>query len=203
MNYLKLTKQALGLILSVTLLAACSSPSEKPATTKPATTENQAAVINPNYEIASPEYSDLAAKSLTSFANLDFEAWTATMSDDVVFYFPDGDAGTRTELSGKKAILDWWNNIKQSSYITQMTYLNHVDMPVIAKHNLPYTDLSGVFVISYFSNELIVNGKSVKLRMNVTVHFNANKLIDRVYTYYDRTKIVEAAGKNVLEKESK
>ena len=197
MNYLKFTKKALGLSLSVMLLGGCSSPTEKPATT-----ENQAAapVVNPDYEIASPEYSELAAKSLTSFANLDFEAWTATMSDDVIFYFPDGDAGARTELSGKKAILDWWNNIKRPSYVTQMTYLNHVDMPVVAKHTLPYSNLTGVFVISYFSNELIVNGKSVKLRMNVTVHFNADKLIDRVYTYYDRTKIVLAVGKNVLEK---
>ena len=145
----------------------------------------------------------MASKSLTHFADMDFEAWTATMSDDVIFYFPDGDAGTRTELSGKKAILDWWNNIKQPTYVSKMTYLNHVDMPVVAKNTLPYSNLTGVFVISYFSNELIVNGKTVKLRMNVTVHFNADKLIDRVYTYYDRTKIVQASGKNILEKENK
>lgn len=200
MNYSKLTKHVLAVCLSVMLLSACSSHNEKSATT-----ENQPAstVVNPDYEIASPEYSELAAKSLTSFANLDFEAWTATMSDDVVFYFPDGDAGTRTELSGKKAILDWWNNIKQPAYITKMTYLNHVDMPIVAKNTLPYSNLTGVFVISYFSNEMTINGKSVNLRMNVTVHFNSNKQIDRVYSYYDRTKVVEAVGKNILEKESK
>lgn len=200
MNNLNLTKQCLVICLSLILLAGCSSPAEKPASS-----ENQAPAtsVNADYEIAPAEYSELAAKSLTSFAKLDFEAWAATMSEDVVFYFPDGDAGTRTELKGKKAILDWWNSMKQPSYIQQMTYLNHVDIPVISKNNLPYTNLSGVFVISYFSNELIINGKTIKLRMNVTVHFNSDKLIDRVYTYYDRTKIVEAVGKNILEKENK
>lgn len=189
MKYLTLTKQALSICFVAILLSRCASPTEKTA-----------AVVNPNYEIASPEYSELAEKSLTSWSNLDLDTWASTMSDDVVFYFPDGDAGTRTELAGKKAVLDWWTNWKQTSDIQQMTYLNHVDIPVIAKNTLPYSNLTGVFVISYFSNQLIYNGTSVNLRMNVTVHFNSDKLIDRIYTYYDRTKIIEAMKKNILDK---
>ena len=200
MNYLKLTKQALGLSLSVMLMAACSSPAEKPATT-----ENQpaATVVNPDYEIASPEYSELAAKALTSWSKLDFESWTAMMSDEVVFYFPDGDAGTRTELAGKQTVLDWWNNWKQTSGIQSMTYKDHIDIPVNAKNTLAYSGLSGIMVFSYFSNELIYNSDPVKLRMNVVVHFNSNKQIDRVYSYYDRTKIVEIMKNNILDKGSK
>jgi hypothetical protein len=56
-----------------------------------------------------------------------------------------------------------------------------------------------VSVISYFSNTLNINGTPVKVRMNFSVHFNKDKLIDRYYTYYDRTKIVAAMGKNVLD----
>jgi hypothetical protein len=200
MNYLKLTKQALGLSLSVMLLAACSSPADKSATT-----ENQetTTVVNPDYEIASPEYSELAAKALTSWSKLDFESWTSMMSDDVRYYFPDGDSGTRTELVGKQTVLDWWNNWKQTSGIQSMTYKDHIDIPVNTKNTLAYSGLSGIIVLSYFSNELIYNGNPVNLRINVVVHFNSNKQIDRVYTYYDRTKIVEEMNKNILDKRSK
>jgi hypothetical protein len=200
MNYLKLTKQALCLSLSVILLAACSSPSEKPTTTENQPTET---VVNPDYEIASPEYSELAAKALTSWSKLDFESWTAMMSDDVVFYFPDGDAGTRTELAGKQMVFEWWNNWKQTSGIQSMTYKDHIDIPVNVKSTLAYSGLSGIMVFSYFSNELIYNRDPVNLRMNFVVHFNSNKKIDRVYSYYDRTKIVEKMKKNILDKGSR
>lgn len=192
MKFSTLRLHAFSIAFAAVLVSGCSIPSEKTAV-----------VVNPSYEIASPDYSGLAAQALTSWSKFDFDAWTSMMSDDVLFYFPDGDAGTRTELVGRTAVLDWWTNWKQTSGIQQMTYINHVDIPVIAKETLPYSNLTGVFVISYFSNELIYNGTPVKLRMNVTVHFNSDKLIDRVFTYYDRTKIIQAMGKNILDNESK
>jgi len=177
------------------LISGCASPAEN----KPEAAEEETSAVNPNYEIAPQEYSDLAVKSLTSWMNLDFEGWTSTMSDDVVFYFPDGDSGTRTELVGKEAVLDWWNNWEQTSGIQSMTYTNHVEIPVIAKDTLAYSNLTGVFVINYFSNELMYNETSVKLRMNIAVHFNSDNLIDRIYSYYDRSKIIQAMGINILE----
>jgi hypothetical protein len=42
----------------------------------------------------------------------------------------------------------------------------------------------------------------VRLRMNFSAHFNKDKKIDRYYTYYDRTKIVQAMGSNILEKKN-
>lgn len=188
-------KHHLFFIGFLALLSGCASPTEN----KPAVAEEEKSAMNPNYEIASPEYSELAVKSFTSWINLDFEGWTSTMSDDVVFYFPDGDAGTRTELVGKEALLDWWNNWEQTSGIQSMTYSNHVEIPIIAKDTMAYSNLTGVFVITYFSNELMYNETSVKLRMNIAVHFNSDNLIDRIYSYYDRSKIIEAMGINILE----
>jgi len=34
----------------------------------------------------------------------------------------------------------------------------------------------------------------------MVTHFNADKKIDRYVTYYDRSVIIKATGKNVLEK---
>lgn len=169
------------------MAAACSpSPAEGPAAT------------NPDYEIGTTDYSDLAVEALTAWMQLDFDAWGAMLSDDVEFYFPDGDAGTRTSLIGKAAVLDWWKNWKETSGIQSMTYLNHVDIPVVAKVSNPYTALTGPLVISYFSNELVYSAATVKIRMNVVMYFDSARLINRVYTYYDRTGILEATGTNVL-----
>ncbi len=189
MNYLNslLKQPALGLCVIAVFASGCATPAEKPAT-----------ATNPHYEIGATEYSDLAVKSLSSWTQLDFDAWAATMSDDAEFYFPDGDAGTRTSLIGKAAVLDWWRNWKKTSGIQSMTYRDHVDIPVIAKETLPYSGLRGPLVFSYFSNELVYSGATVNLRMNVAIHFNSEKLIDRFYTYYDRTKIIAATGTNIL-----
>ena len=152
-----------------------------------------------SFAIASPDYSVLATKALTAFAALDIDKWTAMMSDDIEYYFPDGDAGTRTALKGKKNVIDWWKNWKATSGIQSMTYTNHVDIPLNVRDTLVYSGMTGNLVISYFSNHLVYNGVPINLRMNFVVHFNKDNLIDRYYTYYDRTKIIEATKTNILD----
>ena len=183
------TQPALGLCVIAVFASGCATPAEKPTT-----------ATNPHYEIGGTEYSDLAVTSLSAWAQLDLDAWAVTMSDDAEFYFPDGDAGTRTSLIGKAAVLEWWRNWKTTSGIQSMTYRDHVEIPVIAKVTNPYTGLTGPLVISYYSNELAYRGATVKLRMNVVMYFNSAKLINRVYTYYDRTKIIAAMRTNILAK---
>jgi hypothetical protein len=163
---------------------------------------DKAQTVKPNIEIASPEYSKLAADALTYLTNLDIDKWASMMSDDVEFTFPDGDEGTRTKLTGKKAVADWWSNWKKTSGVKSMTFEKHVEIPVNSMTVNPSTGLAGVSVISYFSNRMDINGSPVRLRMNFSAHFNKDKKIDRYYTYYDRTKIVQAMGKNILEKKN-
>lgn len=182
------------LILSCSIIAlliiGCESPPEKTT-----------ASINPSYEIASSEYSNLAVKALTALANFEFDSWGSMLADDVEFYFPNGDADTRTKLSGKSNVVAWWKNWKETSGVQSMSYTNNVDVPVIAKETMAYSGLTGVIVFSYFSNEIIYQEGAVKLRMNFVVHFNKDNLIDRYYTYYDRSGIVEIMNKNILDSE--
>lgn len=152
-----------------------------------------------NLEIASPEYAELASKALTYLTKLDIDQWASMLADDVEYNFPDGDEGTRTKLTGKAAVQGWWSNWVKTSGIKSMTMDKAVFIPVNSLEKNPSTGLSGVTVISYFSNNMDINGTPLKLRMNFSVHFNKNKLIDRYYTYYDRTQIVATMGKNVLE----
>ncbi len=151
-------------------------------------------------EIASPEYAELAKKALTYLTQLDIDKWASMLADDVEYNFPDGDETTRTKLSGKAAVQGWWSNWVKTSGVKSMTMDKAVFIPLNSFEKNPSTGLTGVSVISYYSNTLNINGTPVKVRMNFTAHFNKDKLIDRYYTYYDRTPIVAAMGKNILEK---
>lgn len=154
--------------------------------------------VDAAYEIASEEYSDLAEEALSHLADLDIDAWGAMLADDVEYYFPDGDSGTRTVLTGKEEVMNWWQNWKENSGIESMTFTEPVFLPVIANRTLNYSGLEGVFVISYFSNEMVFNGNPVRLRMNFVSFFNDENLIYRYYSYYDRTPIIEAMNENIL-----
>jgi hypothetical protein len=151
-------------------------------------------------EIAPPEYAELASKALTYLTSLEIDKWVSMLSDDVEYNFPDGDEGTRTKLTGKAAVQSWWSNWVKTSGVRSMTMDRAVFIPINSSEKNPSTGLTGVSVISYYSNNMNINGTPVKIRMNFSAHFNKDKLIDRYYTYYDRAPIIAAMGKNILEK---
>jgi hypothetical protein len=186
----KSLKPLLSVFFITLLFIGCESPPEK------AIVSNDS-----NYEIASADYSNLSVKALTDLTNFQFDSWGSMLADDVEFYFPDGDAGTRTKLSGKSSVVDWWKNWKETAGVQSMTFTDNVNIPIIAKEKMAYTGLTGVLVISYFSNEIVYQEGSVKLRMNFVAHFNEENLIDRYYTYYDRSGIIELMKKNILDSE--
>ncbi len=165
--------------------------------------ESSSAVQNSKYEIASEEFVDLTLEAFDHLSSFNIDAWGEMLADDVEYYFPDGDAGTRTTLTGKEAVVNWWKNWVESSGIESMTITRPDLIPVRVNESLNYSGLTGDFVLSYFSNELVYsNGNTVNLRMNFAVHFNEDSLIDRYYTYYDRSLIIEAMNENILDTDS-
>jgi hypothetical protein len=153
-----------------------------------------------NYEIAPQEYVDLSEKALSQVIKLDFDTWAGMLADDVEFWFPDGDNNTRTKLVGKKAVIDWWKNWKATSGIKSMSMDEAVFLPVNALKPTAGSKLTGNLVISYFTNKFVFATGTANLRMNFVTHFNTNKKIDRYITTYDRTVIIKAMGKDILQK---
>lgn len=151
-----------------------------------------------NYQVASVRYAEMNEKAMTHLANFEFDKWSAMLSDDVEYYFPDGDAD-RTVLKGKKEVVDWWKNWRETSGIDKMEFVDIVSIPIKANQKLNYSGLDGVITITYFSNRMNFNGQPVNIRSNSASHFNDDSLIDRIYTYYDRTPIIETVDDNILE----
>ena len=154
------------------------------------------------YSIASDDYVELTTTALEHLTSFDFESWGMLLADDVEYYFPDGDENTRTKLIGKEDVLGWWNDWKASSGVTSMEMSNMNKIPIHAKETQKTTGVSGNFVLAWLTTQLsFENGNSVSLRMNMDFHFNDAKLIDRIWSYYDRTGIIEAMGGNILQEE--
>lgn len=165
---------------------------EEPVATAP--------VTNSRFTIASDEYVDLANKSMDVFSKMDFDAWAETLSDSIIYVFPDGDQDTRTRLTGKKAVIDWWKNWQKTSGIQSMTLSEFNHFPLDVTEQPKGGALKGTYDFFYFSNKLAFKKGTIGVRMNFVTHFDANKKIDRYVTYYDRSKIIAVSGIDALQK---
>ena len=194
-HYLPMMAAVLTLCL---FFIGCNTPNTE-TDAKQAVTKAAEAVTNPLFAIAPIEYAGLAEKSLTLLSSLDFDAWAATLADDISYSFPDGDQNTRTTLVGKKAIVDWYKNFKTVSGLQSMTMSEFNSMPINVTGDAKGGASKGIYVISYFSNTFVFKNATIPVRMNFSLHFNADKKIDRYTSYYDRTNIVKALGMNLLE----
>jgi hypothetical protein len=182
---------------AVLFTTACNDA--KTTTEGAASTTTAAAVTNPLFAIAPIEYAELAEKSLKLLGSMDYDAWSATLADTIIYSFPDGDQNTRTTVNGKKAIVDWYKNFKTVSGLQSMTMSEFNSMPINVTGEAKGGASKGIYVISYFSNTFVFKTATVPVRMNFSLHFNADKKIDRCTSYYDRTNIVKALGVNLLE----
>jgi ketosteroid isomerase-like protein len=172
---------------------------EEPKKEETVTPATAAAVTNPNFSIAPVEYAELGEKALGHFAKFEYDAWAEMLADNVTYVFPDGDLDTRTKIEGKAAVLAWWKTWKEKSGIQSMTMIEFNHFPLNVTAQPKGGALMGNYDFCYFSNKMVFAGKPVAVRMNFIAHFNADKKIDRYITYYDRSVIIKATGKNVLE----
>ena len=158
---------------------------------------------HPYYEIASQEYEQISEQYLQHVANMEWEKSYAFLSEDIVFRMPDGDRGSRTSFEGLEQVKDFWNSYKENSGNDKVTFKDFVHIPVEAKKMNVQVGMTGVFNICYFSAALRYGSNTANVRMHWAFHFNEDKKIDGIYTYYDRTPIIEMAQRNFLHNKPK
>ena len=171
----------LALILSVSNCSKADAPIERT-----------------DYEIAPPVYAALAEKSLDLLTSFQFDSWSSMLSDSIIYYFPDGDKNTRTKLEGKTALLAWWKNYKNTSGLESMTIEGANYLPIEVRLMPRNNFKRGVIVYSYFSNKMIFQRETVALQMNFVFHFDKEKMIDQIMTFYDTSPIIKVSGKKFL-----
>ena len=196
-TFFSLAVMAMALLIN----AGCSNntTAKEETSVKDTSAISMPSVTNPNFIIAPMEYVTLSERAFSLMTALNFDAWGDMLADNVVYSFPDGDVETRTKLEGRAAVVGWWKTWKEKAGVQSMTMteFNHFPLNVTAqpKGGAP----TGIYDFVYFSNKIFFGDKAVSLRMNFVLHFNADKKIDRYVTYYDRSVIIKATGKNILE----
>ena len=188
-------------VVATTLtLTSCNAPATADTKTTAVQTEANKMATSPEIEIAPQEYATLAEATIQKNASHDYDGWGAMLADDVEFYYPDGDQDTRTKIIGKQSLLTWVKKADISSGIKSSTISAFNTVPLKINKKMNAGALNGFQVICFYtSNTSYNNGKSVSVRHNAVYHFNDNKLIDRIYNYYDRTPYIKIAGKNILD----
>ena len=157
-----------------------------------------APVETPDVVSAPAEYADIVNQFFEAATKFDFDAMHKDYTVDAVQYWPDGDTETRSSLNGKAEIVAWWKNWQGKSGIEKMTFSNINLVPLQVNKPLKYYNVVGTVVLTYFDSEQVYNGQSVKVRMHWAFAFNADKKITRVFSYYDRTEIIEAVKANLI-----
>ncbi len=150
-------------------------------------TEQSPSEVSGRYTIATDNYIVLAEKALTYQSDFDWEGCADLLADDVQYFLPD----SAQPLVGKSAVLAFWKSWPQRTRLDswQLSHFNHI--PVQTRQALPFSGLSGVYVISMFRGKLhYVDGHTRTLNLNCCLHFNAQKRIDRWYSYYDHRPMI-------------
>lgn len=154
--------------------------------------------VNPKFDIASADYEKLTEQYMQHLANFEWDASYELLADDVVYKLPDGDSDTRTTFKGLDAVKAHWANYQQNSGNDKIVIKDFVHVPVQVNQMDELIGVTGVFDICYFSAELSYGPNKANVRMHWAFHFNDDKKIDGIFTYYDRTPIIKAANKNFL-----
>ena len=154
--------------------------------------------LNPKYDVASDEFSTISENYLQHIARFEWDKSYAYLSEDVVFKLPDGDTGTRTTYHGLAQVKEFWNGYTKMSGNTKASFKDFVHVPVRVNQIIEHIGTTGVFDMCYFSAELSYGKEKADVRMHWAFHFNHEKKIDGIFTYYDRTPIINAAKKNFL-----
>ena len=150
------------------------------------------------YEIAPASFEQLAEQYLQHLADRAFEDSYMYLANDVVFKLPDGDTDTRTTYRGLDQVKEFWDHYVEKSGNDKSAFTDFVHIPVRVNQQIKPIEVTGVFDICYFSAALSYGTKVAHVRMHWALHFNKDNKIDGIYSYYDRTPIMNAAGKNIL-----
>lgn len=132
--------------------------------------------------LAPSTYVVLAQKALTYQADFQWREWADLLAPDVEYYLPEARGPSR--LVGKEAVLAYWKNWPQACKARQVSLSDFTILPLQTTRSLPLAKLPGVYVSVVFERTVIYeSGQEVRRPGCLWLHFNHDKLIDRLYGF--------------------
>ena len=184
--YLNKWKQyALSLVL-LTYAFSCGQ-AEKEA-------ESVIEVEPPAVEAAAEEYADIVSNSLDKFQGLDYVGMMENLTDDVEWYWPNGNAETRSTIQGKDSLMAFWQAYEEMSGLKEMQFTNRNMMPLKVNSPTNYYNVEGTVVLYYGDIHAIYENDTISVRQHIAYTFDDNMKINRMFLYYDRTEWMAMSG---------
>lgn len=133
-------------------------------------------------KVASSNYVVLAQRALTYQADFQWDAWAGLLAPDVEYQLAE-QPGT-APLKGKRAVLAYWQRWPQACHARQVSLSDFTILPLQTTRKLPLAELPGVYVSVVFERTIVYeSGREVRRPGCLWLHFNDDKLIDRLYGF--------------------
>lgn len=146
--------------------------------TAPSATEAKA------YEFGDDKLVEILKKGSASLESGDIDGWLVSFADNAVYHWNNYDS-----LAGKAAISDYWKK-RRADVIDSMSFTKQIWMPIKLNKPMVEDQLTGNYVLCWqVTYARYKTGKSMKQRIHMVYHFDANDKIDRVSQYLDRAPI--------------
>ncbi|QJP35073.1 hypothetical protein F0365_12070 [Nonlabens sp. Ci31] len=173
----------LGLLFSSVFLISCLE-----------TKENEVAEVTieqPAVEAASQKYADIVQESLNVMQDFNFDGLGTYFANDVQWYWPNGGMETRSIIKGKENVINFWKNWRETSGVESMQFYNSDFMPLKTNKSTDQYNVVGVVVLYYGDVTIYGKAGSTIVRQHIVFSFNDDDKIQKVFSYYDRTGIVQ------------
>jgi hypothetical protein len=158
------------------------------------TKENEVAEVTieqPAVEAASQKYANIVEECLNVMQDFNFDGLGVYLADDVQWYWPNGGMETRSIIKGKENVISFWKNWRATSGVESMQFYNSDFMPLRTNRSNDQYNVVGVVVLYY--GDITIYGKagSTIVRQHLVFSFNDDDKIKNIFSYYDRTGIVQ------------
>ncbi|WP_339685858.1 hypothetical protein [uncultured Nonlabens sp.] len=158
------------------------------------TKENEVAEVTieqPAVEAASQKYANIVEECLNVMQDFNFDGLGVYLADDVQWYWPNGGMETRSIIKGKENVINFWKNWRATSGVESMQFYNSDFMPLRTNRSNDQYNVVGVVVLYY--GDITIYGKagSTIVRQHLVFSFNDDDKIKNIFSYYDRTGIVQ------------
>jgi hypothetical protein len=158
------------------------------------TKENEVAEVTieqPAVEAASQKYANIVEECLNVMQDFNFDGLGVYIADDVQWYWPNGGMETRSIIKGKQNVINFWENWRATSGVESMQFYNSDFMPLRTNRSNDQYNVVGVVVLYY--GDITIYGKagSTIVRQHLVFSFNDDDKIKNIFSYYDRTGIVQ------------
>jgi hypothetical protein len=158
------------------------------------TKENEVAEVTieqPAVEAASQKYANIVEECLNVMQDFNFDGLGVYIADDVQWYWPNGGMETRSIIKGKENVINFWKNWRATSGVESMQFYNSDFMPLRTNRSNDQYNVVGVVVLYY--GDITIYGKagSTIVRQHLVFSFNDDDKIKNIFSYYDRTGIVQ------------